>query len=251
METQEVLCKHRSIRKFQNKPIPQDTLDSLLEAGIRASNTGNMQIYSIIVSQNSEHKKELCKLHFGQKCVEDAAAVITVCVDLNRFHKWCEVSDAEKSYDNFLWFYTGSIDAAILTQNICIAAENQGLGICYLGTVTYMAKPIAEFLNLPKGVVPVTTIAIGYPDEQPELTPRLPLEAVIHYEKYNDYTSESIRKHYAPFENLPKIKAIVKENEMQNLANVFTQKRYVKKDSLAISKSFLEFLYKQEFMNNN
>lgn len=251
METQEILCKHRSIRKFQNKPIPENILNDILEAGIRASNTGNMQIYSIVVSQDPERKKELGKLHFGQPCVEQAAAIMTVCVDLNRFHKWCNINNAEKSYDNFLWFYTGSIDASILSQNLCIAAENHGLGICYLGTVTYMAKPIAEFLRLPKGVVPVTTIVMGYPDEQPDLTPRLPMEAVIHFETYQDYSPEDIRKLYTPFEELPAMKAFVEENKMPNLANVFTQRRYVKKDNLAISKSFLKFIDEQEFMNND
>ncbi len=80
--------------------------------------------------------------------------------------------------------FTAAIDALLVAQNVCVAAEDAGLGICYLGTTTYMAGKIIEILDLPQGVVPVTTVTLGYPDEWPDLTDRLPLEAVVHREKY-------------------------------------------------------------------
>ena len=180
------LLNRRTIRKYSDKAIEKETLDTILQAGVRASNCGNMQIYSIIVTQNQENKEALCKLHFNQPMVKDASVVLTVCADVNRFHKYCEQRNAPKSYDNFLWLNVSTIDATICTQAMVNAAEELGIGACYIGTVNYQAKEIAELLHLPKGVVPVTTITLGYPAENPPLTERLPLEAVVHYEEYED-----------------------------------------------------------------
>ena len=88
------------------------------------------------------------------------------------------------------------VDALLVAQTVCIAAEAQGLGICYLGTTTYTANKIISLLNLPKGVVPVTTVTLGWPDEKPEQVDRLPLEAIIHREKYCDYSDENIEKYF-------------------------------------------------------
>ncbi len=250
METLENLLAHRSIRKYVNKPIEKEVLNKILEAGIRASNTGNMQIYSIIVTQDVEKKKAFSKLHFGQKMVEDAGAVLTICVDVNRFHKWCELRNAEKSYDNFLWFLTGTIDATIVTQNICVAAEELGLGICYLGTVNYNAPEISEFLKLPDGVFPVTCITMGYPDENPSLTDRLPLEAVVHYEEYTDYSESDINRLYEQKEALPESQHFIKINEVGNLAQVFTRKRYPKTLNVSISEKLVNSLKEKGFSNS-
>ena len=250
MNTMELLMQHRSIRKYKPQAIEQNTLNRILEAGIRGSNTGNMQIYSIVVTQDAERKKELAKFHFGQKMVEDAAAVVTVCVDINRYHKWCMLRNAGTAYDNFLWFATGVVDATIATQNICVAAEAEGLGFCYLGTVLYNAPEIAQYLKLPKGVVPVTTITMGYPDEAPELTERLPLTGVVHYEEYHDYSDEDINNVFAEKENLPFSKEMVRINGTENLAQIFTQKRYKKEDNMFMSQKLLKFLHDSDFMNN-
>ena len=245
------LLERRTIRKYSNKPIDEDTLNVLLNAGIRASNCGNMQAYSIVVTKEQERKKELCKFHFGQEMVIKAPVVITVCADLNRFHKWCLQRGTTVEYDNFLWLNIATIDATILTQSICNAAEELGLGICYLGTVNYMAKPISEFLNLPKYVVPVTTITIGYPAEEPPLTERLPLEAVVHNETYKDYSSEDIDIYYNDFEALPQSQAYCKESNKENLAKVFTESRYKGKDNRAFSRAYFDFISEQGFMRNS
>ena len=147
------------------------------------------------------------------------------------------------SYNNFLWLNVGTVDATICTQAMCDAAESLGLGICYLGTVTYMAEPIAEFLKLPKGVVPITTITMGYPKEKPELTERLPLQAVVHYESYKDYSAEDINELYKDFEDLPQIRKYIEESRQENLAQVFTNVRYKKEDALVFGKNYLEFFF--------
>ena len=141
--------------------------------GCRSSTTGNMQLYSIIINRTDEKKKELAPLHFNQKMITEAPVVLTFCADFNRFNKWCRLRKAVPGYDNFLSFVTAAIDTIIVAQTICIAAETKGLGICYLGTTTYNAHKIIDVLNLPKGVVPLVTITLGWPAEMPEQVDRL------------------------------------------------------------------------------
>lgn len=244
------MLEHKTIRKFRQQQIPDLILEKILQASIRASTTGNMQVYSIIVTKSQENRNALAPFHFNQPLVKQAPVLLTFLADFNRFNKWCEQRNAKPGYDNFLSFYTASIDALLVAQNACLAAESFGLGICYLGTTTYNADKLIEFFNCPKGVIPVTTVAIGYPDEDPELTDRLPLEAVIHQEKYKDYDSNSINKLYKEKENNLFYKKLVEENNTESLAQIFTDKRYTKKDNVHFSKSFLSVLEKQGFMNN-
>jgi FMN reductase (NADPH) len=244
------IFSHRSIRKFKGDEIPEQILNKILEAATRASNTGNMQAYSIVVSSEQEIKDKLLPLHFNQKMVSEAPVVLTFCADLNRFGKWCEQRNAKPGYDNFLWFYTGSIDAVIAAQNACIAAEEEGLGICYLGTTNYTAEKIIEVLNLPKLVVPVTTVVLGYPDENPGLTNRLPQKAVVHYQQYCDFNADDIENLYAERESSEETKKLIEENGIENLAQIFTEKRYTKNNNVHFSVELLKVLKNQGFMNN-
>ncbi len=249
-ETLNTLLNHRTIRNYKSDPISKEVLDQILAAGIQASTTGNMQVYSVIVTQDQEKRNALCKLHFGQKMVEQAPVLLTFCADFNRFNKWCRQRDAEPGYDNFLSFYTASIDALLAAQNVAVAAESFGLGICYLGTTTYQADKLVEFFNLPQGVVPVTTLVVGYPAETPGLTDRLPARAVVHYESYNDFPEEEIDAVYAEKESLPLTAKLIEENQLDNLAQIFVYKRYTKKDNLHFSKVYLDVIKAQGFMNH-
>lgn len=245
-----VLLKHRSIRKFRPTPIPEETLRELLEAASRASTCGNMQLYSLVVTRDAALRAALAPCHFNQPMVTEAPCVVTVCADVHRFSMWCAQRDADPAYDNFEWFVNAATDALLAAQNLCIAAEMQGLGICYLGTTLYTAGDIARILALPKGVVPLTTIVVGYPDETPELADRLPLEAVVHYEKYTDYTAAEIDELWAEREESEETKRLVEENGLENLAKIFTERRYVRRDNLAVSQAYFALLKEQGFFNN-
>jgi len=188
-------------------------------------------------------------LHFNQKMVTEAPILLTFCADFNRFNKWCRLRKAEPGYDNFLSFMTAAIDALLVAQTICIAAEAKGLGICYLGTTTYMAHKIIETLELPKGVVPVTAITLGWPDEKPEQVDRLPLEAIVHSEIYNDYSEGRIERFYREKERREDSQQFIKENNKETLARVFTDVRYKKTDNVNFSKILLQVLEDQGFMN--
>jgi len=245
----EVINRHVTIRKFKEKDIPDELLHEIIYSGSRASTTGNMQVYSVVVTKDSYMKERLAPLHFSQPVALNAPVLLTFIADFNRFSKWCDYNKAEPGYSNFLSFFTASIDALLVAQNVCIAAENEGLGICYLGTTTYNAKEIIEVMNLPRLTFPVTTVALGYPDENPGLTDRLPLEGIIHREKYHDYSRDDIHKLYAYKEGLDIMKQFVKENNKETLAQVFTDVRYPKADNEFFSQKMLETLRDQGFLD--
>ncbi|MDR0605254.1 MAG: nitroreductase family protein [Bacteroidales bacterium] len=250
-ETIKTLLGHRSIRRYSSKNIDDDVLEQILMAAIRGSTTGNIQPYSIIINRDQAMKDKIAPLHFNQKAVIEAPVVLTFCVDYNRFLQWCKQRDADTDgFNNMQCFSWGIIDAVIATQNACIAAESLGLGICYMGTVTYHAKELSDIYKLPKNVVPVTCITLGYPAENPNLTDRLPLDAVIHHEFYHDYSPDDINELYAEKENLELTKKLLEENQLDNLAKVFTQKRYTKHDNEYFAKRFVDFIKEQNFVGD-
>ncbi len=247
----DTLFKHRSVRKYKSRDIDNNTLNTILSAGTRASTTGNMQVYSMVVTRDESLRKQLWECHFKQEMVMQAPVHITFCADFNRFNKWCEQRKAVPGYDNYLSFFTAAIDALLVSQNVCLAAEDEGLGICYLGTATYNARRIIDILQLPHGVVPVAAIVAGYPDEEPALTDRLPLEGVVHYEKYTDYSADDIDRIYADKEDLEQTRELLEINQKETLAQIFTDNRYKRKDNVHFSREFLDVIKQQGFMNND
>jgi nitroreductase len=247
----DTIFSHRSIRKFREAEVDNNTLNTILSAGTRASTTGNMQVYSMVITRDESIRKQLWECHFRQDMVLQAPLHITFCADFNRFNKWCRQRKATPGYDNYLSFFTAAVDALLVSQNVCLAAENMGLGICYLGTVTYNARRIIDILRLPRGVVPVAAIVAGYPGEEPGLTDRLPLEGVIHNERYQDYSAEDIDNIYADRESQEKTLELLEINRKETLAQIFTDNRYKKEDNLHFSREFLEVLKMQGFMNHD
>ena len=241
----------RTVRSYDERPLEQSLLDELLKTACRASNTGNMQAYSIIVTRSASVKEALSPLHFNQPQVIQAPVVLTFCADFNRFTHWCEQRGALPGFNNIQAFTYAAIDAIITAQAFCTAAEEKGLGICYLGTTTYNAEGICRVLELPALVVPVTTVTVGYPREKASgpLSDRLPLEAVVHEEVYKDYTSTDIDKLYAPKEALPESQQFVAINQKENLAQVFADIRYKKADNEYFSTAWIQVLKEQGYLD--
>ena len=226
------LKNRRTIRKYTEQDIPGQLLNELLEVAARASNTGNMQLYSVVVTRDKANKEKLSPAHFNQPMIRTAPVVLTFCADANRFVKWAEQRKAEAGFDNLQTFIASTIDAMLFAQAFCDAAEEKGLGICYLGTTAYNADKIIEALSLPL----------------PEQVERLPLAAVVHQETYVDYTPESIDELYGEKEALEVNKQFVKENNKETLAQVFTDVRYTKKNNEYFSEVLLKVLKDQGFM---
>lgn len=237
----------RTVRTYSDRYVDDSLIKEMIEKASHAPNTGNMQQYSVIVTRSPEGKKALAPAHFNQPSVTGASAVLTFCLDFNRFERWCRLNDAQPGYDNFQAFVWGVIDTTIFAQQFCTIAEMKGLGCCYLGTTTYNATDIARTLNLPDRVVPVVTLTLGWPEGNSALSDRLPVEGIMHTERYADYSDETIRRLYSYKESLPESKRFVEENGKQTLAQVFTDVRYTREACEHFSKLFHEFVEAKGF----
>lgn len=233
---------HRSIRKFEKRAVPEMLLERILTAGIRASNTGNMQTYCAIVTTDESRLAKLKPLHFNQPLLDSAPVHIMVCADLHRFTAWCTQRDATPGYGNLMGLLSATIDASLFAQNVAVEAENNGLGLCFLGTPLYNIDGFAEVLSLPDLVVPLVAIAMGYPAEEPPLTERLPLEAVVSKESYTPCTPDAINRWYKSMEENPTNQRFVAENGKANLAQVFTDVRYSANLYATMSQKLIDYL---------
>ena len=238
----------RSIRKYSDKEVADELLNRLLTEASRTQTMGNMQLYSVVVTRSKEMKEKLAPAHFNQPMVTEAPVVLTVCADFNRASRWCRCRKAEPGYDIFLSFINAATVALLYTQSFCNLAEEEGLGLCFLGTTVYMPQMIIDTLQLPQLVMPVATITLGWPDEQPPLTDRLPLESFMHDEVYHDYSPADIDRYYGQKEALDENKEFVRINHKETLAQIFTDIRYTKKDNEAMSTGMIEALKKQGFI---
>ena len=214
------IANHRSIRKYKSTPIDEETLSDMLHSAVRASTCGNMQLYSLVVTLDPHVRAELAPCHFNQPMVTEAPCVVTVCADIHRFTKWCEQRDADPAYDNFEWFLNAATDALLAAENLALAAEAHGLGICFLGTTLYTARDICRILQLPKGVIPL------------------------------DYTAAEIDELWAEKEASSETLELLKANDLPNLAQIFTKNRYRREDNIAISRAYFELLREQGFFND-
>lgn len=239
----------KTIRKYSDKPVSDELLNRLLAEAMRTQTMGNLQLYSVVVTRSDEMKRKLAPAHFNQPMVTEAPVVLTVCADFNRTTKWAECRKAHPGYDNILSFLNAATDALLYTQTFCNLADEEGLGYCYLGTTVYNPQMIIDTLQLPRLVMPVATITLGWPDENPPLTDRLPLRSIVHSETYTDYTPQTIDEYYAPKENLPENQEFLKINNKETLAQIFTDIRYTREANEAMSATMLEALRKQGFMD--
>lgn len=239
----------RSCRNFKPDKIDSATIENIILKAIKAPTCGNMQLYSVVVTQDQFQKEKLASLHFNQPAALTAPVILTICADFNRFSKWCEVYKAEAGYNNFHSFLMAATDAIIFAQQITTIAELDGLCTCYLGSVTYNARQISDLLELPDLVIPVISLAIGFPSKEGEETKRLPLNGIVHYESYKRYSDKEIMDIFKVHDEDPANKKFITENRKQNLAQVFAEVRYPKKDNEKISSDFLELLKDKEFLN--
>lgn len=243
------ITKRRTIRRYADKPVSDELLNDLMQKAARTQTMGNLQLYSVVVTRDEEMKRRLAPAHFNQPMVTQAPVVLTICADFRRTTRWCEERMADPGYDNFLSFINAATDALLYTQTLSLLMEAEGLGLCYLGTTVYMPQTIIDVLKLPRLVMPVATLTVGWPDEQPALTDRLDNAAIVHQEEYHDYDRASIDALYANKEALEENQEFVRQNGKQTLAQVFTDCRYTRRDNVALSETLIKALRQQGFMD--
>jgi FMN reductase [NAD(P)H] len=242
------LLTRRTIRKYTQQDVSDELLNRLMNEAARTQTMGNLQLYSVVVTRSAEMKAKLSPAHFNQPMVKEAPIVLTICADFNRTSFWAKCRNAEPGYDNFLSYINAATDALLYTQTLCNLMDEEGLGYCYLGTTVYQPQQIIDTLQLPKLVMPVATLTVGWPAEEPALSDRLPLESFVHQETYQDYMGADIDTYYNYKENLEENKNFVRINNKETLAQVFTDIRYTRKDNEAMSEEMLRALVRQGFL---
>ena len=242
------LNNRKSIRKYSSREVSSQLLTSLLKDAERTPTMGNLQLYSVVVTRDEEMKAKLAPAHFNQPMVTGAPVVLTFCADFRRTTLWAEDRKADPGYDNFLSFINAATDTLLFCQTFCNIAEEKGLGTCFLGTTVYLPQLIIDTLKLPRLTFTVATITPGWPDKDPVQSDRLPVEAIMHEETYDDYTPERIDKFYSYKESLAENKHFVEINHKETLAQVFTDLRYTRKDNEAMSEGLMKALRNQGFI---
>lgn len=238
----------KSIRKYKAQPVSDELLNNLLTQAEHTQTMGNLQLYSVVVTRSEEMKQKLAPAHFNQPMVKGADVVLTFCADYNRTTQWALNRKAHPGYGNFLSFVNAATDALLYCQRFCDLAEEAGLGLCFLGTTIYQPQPIIDALKLPKLAMPIATITLGWPDETPTPSERLPLSAIRHDETYQPVTAATIDRDYAEKEALPINQHFVAENNVETLAQVFADIRYKASDCEAMSVTLLDALKQQGFL---
>ena len=199
-----LMKEHRSIRKFEDRPVNQDLVEELIQAGQSAATSSFIQACTVIQVNDVESRKKLCDYTAGQKYVEQAPVFLVFCADMNRHRLACDMHDAPMLSGFAEQLLTASLDCALFAQNVLIAAESLGLGGCYIGAIRNQIEAVDQLLALPHLVFPVFGLCLGYPAQEPETKPRLPLEVILKQERYDDHSDrahisvydESVKKYY-------------------------------------------------------
>lgn len=182
----DLLKSHRSIRKFTEQPIAEETLNEFLSAGQQAATSSFIQGTTVIRVRDMSVRQQIAELAGNQKYVVSASEFLVFCADIKRTNDCCELHEIEPSTGYTEQFIIATVDTALFAQNVAIAAESEGLGICFIGGIRNDPATVAKLLKLPQGIYPVFGFVMGYPAQDPELKPRLPLSVVVKEDVYHD-----------------------------------------------------------------
>lgn len=256
-EFSSLLRSHRSIRRFRPDPIPDSIIEQVLgDALVGTSSSGNLNSISMVLTRDPERRRKMYELQAEQEMVLEAPLHIAFCVDWYRTREWLRRRNARDNFNNFFGYHVGLVDAALISQSVSLGFEAHGLGICYLGTTVSSMGAIADFLELPETCVPITSIVVGYPKEDPPKRDRLPLSAFVHDETYQIPTGEQIdaiyaereEKGWARYMGNPRTKALAEEHGIQNLAEYYTSDlKYAPSEFIEISEEVQKTLEARGF----
>lgn len=188
----ELLTAHASVRKYKDSPLSKDNVVELIRAGQHAASSHFVQAYSVIHVTDLDKREKLAELAKNPQQILSAGAVLVFCMDFHRLQQAATLLGKEIDFSHAENVLVGSIDVALFAQNVAIAAESKGYGICYIGGVRNAPEEISTLFNLPTGVAPLFAMTIGVPDEANEVKPRMPVEAILHENSYDAQKYEDI-----------------------------------------------------------
>ena len=256
----QLLQAHRSIRQYLTQPIDGDLIDQVLEQALHgSSSSGNLNMVSVVKTQDSARKQRLFELHFEQPMILQAPLVLTFCADSFRTREWLAQRGARLGFADFISWHVAAFDAIILSQTVALAFESHGLGICYMGTTLHSMGPIAEFLECPDNCLPVTSMVVGWPAETPPQRDRLPAAAWIHKERYQRPSADQIDERFGERERRGRERYLAMGEEMArrwqehgitSLAQFYTSKIKYDPDQFAVDSAALrELLMARGFLS--
>ncbi|MGX4685826.1 NADPH-dependent oxidoreductase [Vagococcus sp. JNUCC 83] len=184
---------HKSIRKFKQKPIPQDVINTLIDVARHTATSNFMQSYSIVCLTSKEKKEKLAKI-CNQPYVAEASHIFIFVADQFRNKHIATENNQEASVlNNMDRYMVAMTDAVLAAQNVNLAAESLGLGTVFLGSILNDNKATSDLLNLPELTFAVLGLAIGYKDQEPQVKPRLPREMMFFEETYQTFDNYNER----------------------------------------------------------
>jgi FMN reductase (NADPH) len=184
------IFRHASVRRYKPEPVSTHVVEAIVAAAQRSSTSSNLQTYSVIAVTDGDKKARIAELSGNQRHIRQAPVFLAWCADLSRLDRVCEMRGYQQVTSYVESFLVAAVDAAIAMQTAALAAESMGLGMCYIGAIRNHSKEMIALLRLPKLVFPISGMTLGWPAVEPMIRPRLPLEAVLHWESY-DSSQES------------------------------------------------------------
>jgi FMN reductase (NADPH) len=187
-----LLTAHASVRKYKDSALSKENVVELVRAGQHAASSHFVQAYSVIHVTDTEKRAKLAELAKNPQQILSAGAVLVFCIDFHRIQQGASLIGKEIDFSHAESLLVGVTDVALFAQNVAIAAESKGYGICFIGGVRNAPEEISVLFDLPVGVAPMFAMTIGVPDEANAVKPRLPVEAIIHENSYNANKYEDI-----------------------------------------------------------
>jgi FMN reductase (NADPH) len=194
--TIEQIHRHYSVRRYRPDPVPRDTIETVVAAGQRAATSSNFQTYSVVVVTDASRRERLAALCGDQVQIYQAPVFMAWCADRSRLERVCERRGCVQVTGHVETFLVATVDAALAMQNAALAAESLGLGTCYIGAIRNHPADVIELLELPPLVFPISGMTLGWPAVEPFIRPRLPLDAVLHWERYSVEGEEAALEAY-------------------------------------------------------
>lgn len=183
--TIEQMQRHASVRHYRPDPVLREWIETIVAAGQRASTSSNLQAYSAVAVTDPQTRARLAQLCGDQDHVHQAPVFLAWCADWSRLDRVCHARGITPVHDFLENFLVAAVDVALAMQNAALAAESLGLGMCFIGAVRNRPLEVGALLQLPKLVFPIAGMTLGWPAGAPRMRPRLPLEAVLHWERYD------------------------------------------------------------------
>ena len=190
--TIDLIHKHGSVRNYKPDPLDRDIIKMIVHAGQKAATSSNLQLYSVVVTQELAERRMLQEWCGNQGHISQAPVFLTWCADLSRIDRICSVKNLSHQSGYVENFLLAAVDASIAAQNAALAAESIGLGFCYIGAIRNKPRQVIELLKLPQLVFPLFGMTVGWPISPPTVRPRLPLNAVLHWGHYDTSGEEEL-----------------------------------------------------------